>query len=345
MISAESNVDVLAQAAEFQRDFEKARVEVAKTIVGQGEIVDAVLTCLFVGGHVLLEGVPGIGKTLLVRTLAQATSLTFSRVQFTPDLMPADITGTTVVVEGQDAGGRTSREFRFRSGPLFAQIVLADEINRATPKTQSALLEAMQERGVTVGGETHKLPEPFLVMATQNPVEQEGTYPLPEAQLDRFFFKLLVKAPSREDLAEILERTTGGEAAVPTPTLDAARILAHRALIRRVPVAPSVRDYAVRLVLATQPTATASGRSFSTPMVEKYVRLGASPRAAQALILAGKCRALRQGRANVATEDIADAALAALRHRLIMNFEASAEGVSADSVVANIVQTLPLEGT
>jgi MoxR-like ATPase len=344
MTSADFTADVLAQAAAFQSDFEKARAEVARTIVGQTEIVDAVLTCLFVGGHVLLEGVPGIGKTLLVRTLAQATSLSFSRVQFTPDLMPADITGTTVVVEGQ-SDGRTTRDFRFRAGPLFAQIVLADEINRATPKTQSALLEAMQERGVTVGGETHKLPEPFLVMATQNPVEQEGTYPLPEAQLDRFFFKLLVKAPSREDLAEILERTTGGEAAAPTPMLDAAKIVAHRALIRRVPVAPSVRDYAVRLVLATQPAATATGRSFATPMVEKYVRLGASPRAAQSLILAGKCRALRQGRSNVSTEDIADAALAALRHRLIMNFEASAEGVTPDGVVSNIVQTLPLEGT
>ncbi|MBS0187613.1 MAG: AAA family ATPase [Planctomycetes bacterium] len=332
-------------AEQFRTDFSDTLEQVARVIVGQKEILEGVLVCLFVGGHVLLEGVPGVGKTLLVRTLAQSTSLSFSRVQFTPDLMPADITGTTVVIESPGENGRTHREFKFREGPVFAQVVLADEINRATPKTQSALLEAMQERSVTVGGQTYPLPSPFLVMATQNPVEQEGTYPLPEAQLDRFFFKLLVRPPGRDDLAEILERTTGASAAAPQATLDSSRILAHRELIRRVPIAPSVRDYAVRLVLATQPQATTAGRSFATPMVNQYVRLGASPRAAQTLVLAAKCRALRQGRVTVSTEDIADAALPAMRHRLIMNFEASAEGVTADGVISNIVQTLPLEGT
>ena len=334
--------EIKAKCEQFRQMFLDLKAEIGKVIVGHTQTIDGVLIALFAGGNVLLEGVPGLGKTLLVRTLAEALSLPFSRIQFTPDLMPADVIGTNLVSEDPATGRRA---FQFQKGPIFAQLVLADEINRATPKTQSALLEAMQERGVTVGGETHKLPEPFLVMATQNPVEQEGTYPLPEAQLDRFFFKLLVKAPSREDLAEILERTTGGDSAAPEPMLDAAKIVAHRGLIRRVPVSASVRDYAVRLVLATQPAATATGRSFATPMVEKYVRLGASPRAAQALILGGKCRALRQGRSNVSTEDIADAALAALRHRLIMNFEASAEGVTPDGVVSNIVQTLPLEGT
>ncbi|MBL8887261.1 MAG: MoxR family ATPase [Phycisphaerales bacterium] len=340
----ERNEDINQLADSFRADFAGSLEQVSRVIVGQKDIVEGVLVCLFVGGHVLLEGVPGIGKTLLVRTLAQSTRLSFSRVQFTPDLMPADITGTTVVMESAGEGGRTQREFRFREGPVFAQVVLADEINRATPKTQSALLEAMQERSVTVGGTTYPLPSPFLVMATQNPIEQEGTYPLPEAQLDRFFFKLMVRPPGREDLAEILERTTGSADALPQAVIDAPRILAHRDLIRRVPIAPSVRDYAVRLVLATQPASTVSGRSFSTPMVNQYVRLGASPRAAQTLVLAGKCRALRQGRVTVSTEDIAEAALPAMRHRLIMNFEASAEGVTPDSVLSNIVQTLPLEG-
>lgn len=330
--------DVAGGAMAFQRDFQSVRAAVGRVVVGQTEIVDAVLTALFVGGHVLLEGVPGIGKTLMVRTLSRALSMSFSRVQFTPDLMPADITGTTIVTEQEGAGGRTQRAFTFQPGPVFAQILLADEINRATPKTQSALLEAMQERGVTVGGVTHPLPRPFLVLATQNPLEQEGTYPLPEAQLDRFFFKVLVKAPSREELTQIVLRTTGGEEAEVRPVLDAGQVLGHAALLRRVPSAGHVTDYAVRLVLATQP-----GGAFATPMVTKYVRLGASPRAAQSLMLAAKCRALLEGRFAASVEDIRHHALAALRHRLIMNFESHAEGVSADAVVQNLIETLPVE--
>jgi len=321
----------------LRADFEAVRAQIAKAVVGQDDIVEGVLTCLFVGGHVLLEGVPGIGKTLLVRTLARAVNLTFSRIQFTPDLMPADVTGTTVVAEQDGPSGKV-RRFVFQPGPVFAQILLADEINRATPKTQSALLEAMQERSVTVGGVSHPLPDPFLVLATQNPIEQEGTYPLPEAQLDRFFFKLLVTTPSRQDLHEILNRTTGGSDAGIAPVLDAARVSAHARLLRRVPVASHVQDFAVRLVLGTHP-----GEPFASPMVTKYVRLGASPRAAQAIILAAKCRAVREGRTSVSTDDLRAAALPALRHRLIMNFESHAEGVTPDAVLSNLVTTLPLE--
>jgi MoxR-like ATPase len=337
--------DVRSAAEAFRQDFALVRERVGQIVVGQTPIVDGVLTCLFVGGHVLLEGVPGIGKTLLVRTLSRALSLSFGRVQFTPDLMPADISGTTIVVEEDAPGGGRARRFRFQPGPVFAQILLADEINRATPKTQSALLEAMQERSVTVGGETHPLPSPFLVMATQNPVEQEGTYPLPEAQLDRFFFKLLVPTPTRAELGEIVARTTStGEAAI-SPALDASRILAHQRLVRRVALAPSVQDFAVRLTLATHPKGSdgTAREVFSTPMVDQYVRLGASPRAAQALILAAKCRALLDGRTLASIEDIRDVALPALRHRLILNFEAHAEGVSADAIITNLVTTLPAD--
>ncbi|MBL9001078.1 MAG: AAA family ATPase [Phycisphaerae bacterium] len=332
-----SVAEIEAAAERFRADFASVRAQVSRAIVGQTDIIENVLTCLFVGGHVLLEGVPGIGKTLLVRTLARAVDLSFSRIQFTPDLMPADISGTTVVAEFEGESGRRERQFRFQPGPIFGQVVLADEINRATPKTQSALLEAMQERSVTVGGVSHKLPEPFMVLATQNPIEQEGTYPLPEAQLDRFFFKVLSLAPGRAELAEIIERTTGGHEADIQPAIGAAALLEHQRLIRRIIVAPMIRDFAVRLVLATHPG------PFATPLTTKFVRLGASPRAAQALILAGKCRALLDGRSAVSTDDLRAVALPALRHRLILNFEAHAEGVSPDSIVSNLVETLPTE--
>ncbi len=335
--------DVRQAAEEFRSDFTRVREQVGRVIVGQDRVVESVLMCLFVGGHVLLEGVPGIGKTLLIRTLSRALELSFSRVQFTPDLMPADITGTTVIAETDDDQGRRQRSFRFQPGPIFANIVLADEINRATPKTQSALLEAMQERAVTVGGQTHPLPDPFLVMATQNPVEQEGTYPLPEAQLDRFMFKVLVPSPGRADLSAILDRTTGGSAAEVQRVMDPAGVLRSQELVRQVAVAAHVRDYAVRMVLATTPSSQTEGESFATPLVDRYVRLGASPRAAQAIILGAKCRALLDGRAAASADDVRWVALPALRHRLIMNFEASAEGVSPDRIVQNLIDTLPVE--
>jgi MoxR-like ATPase len=331
-----------AAAARFQGDFRAVREQIGAVVVGHEEVVEGVLTCLFVGGHALLEGVPGIGKTLLIRTLARAVDLSFSRVQFTPDLMPADIAGTTVVVESEDGGARR-REFRFQAGPVFAQIVLADEINRATPKTQSALLEAMAEGSVTVAGVTHPLPRPFFVMATQNPIEQEGTYPLPEAQLDRFFFKLLVGYSGRAELSEILNRTTTAADAEVSHVLDAERLLAHQRLVRMAAMAPHVQDYAVRLVLATHPKGVYSAGEFSTPMVNQYVRVGASPRAAQAIVLGAKCRALLEGRPAASIDDARAVALPALRHRIIMNFEAEAEGVTPDGVVRNLIETVPLD--
>jgi MoxR-like ATPase len=344
------------RAEQFAADFSAIRAEVGKAIVGHGEIVEGVLMCLFCGGHALLEGVPGIGKTLLIRTLSQAVQLSFSRVQFTPDLMPADITGTSIVIEKDRPDGSRAREFAFQAGPLFAQMVLADEINRATPKTQSALLEAMAERSVTVGGTTHPLPRPFFVMATQNPLEQEGTYPLPEAQLDRFFFKLLVGYSGRAELTEILRRTTTDHAVTINKVVDATRLLEHQQLVREVAIAEHVSDLAVRIVLATQPAMEGGGSGgaggvvagdagkYATPLVSRFVRVGASPRAAQAIVLAAKCRALMQGRFNVSAEDVRGVALAALRHRLILNFEAAAEGVSTDSIVRNLIETVPGEG-
>jgi len=344
------SVEEVTRAAEdFRRDYAAVREQVGKVVVGQGLVVDALLTTLFCGGHALLEGVPGIGKTLLIRSLAQALELPFSRIQFTPDLMPADITGTTVVVESEVGGsgdGRRVRQFVFQRGPIFSNMVLADEINRATPKTQSALLEAMQERSVTVGGTTHLLDKPFFVMATQNPIEQEGTYPLPEAQLDRFFFKINVGYSDRRELSAILDRTTTGAEEIIEKALDARRLLEHQALVRRVAIAPPVQDYAVRLVLATQPKPDGlggwGGGEWATETVNRFVRVGASPRAAQAIVLAGKCRALLDGRSAVAVDDLRWAALPALRHRLVMNFESQAERVSADAVVENIVNTLPV---
>ena len=321
-------MDVHKDAEEFRNDFQKLHDEIAKVIVGSESVIDGVLTCLFAGGHCLLEGVPGLGKTLLVRTLSEALSLQFSRIQFTPDLMPADIIGTNIIAESEEGG----REFRFRPGPIFSNIVLADEINRATPKTQSALLEAMQEHTVSVARQIHKLEEPFFVMATQNPIEMEGTYTLPEAQLDRFFFKLLVDSPSQKDLTTILERTTQRDLPHGEPVMDAASIKRWQALVRDVVSAPQVTDYAVRLVIATQPRSP-----FSTEMINKYVRFGSSPRGAQALQLSGKVNALRAGRYNVSFEDIRLSALSALRHRLILNFEAEADAVTTDAIVADLL--------
>lgn len=303
--------------------------EISKVIIGQDEVVRFVLTGIFCQGHSLLIGVPGLAKTLLVQTIATALDLQFKRIQFTPDLMPSDIIGAETMDK--------ERNFKFVKGPVFANIVLADEINRTPPKTQAALLESMQEYAVTIAGVRYELPKPFFVLATQNPIEQEGTYPLPEAQLDRFFFKVLSLAPGRAELAEIIERTTGGHEADIQPAIGAAALLEHQRLIRRIIVAPMIRDFAVRLVLATHPG------PFATPLTTKFVRLGASPRAAQALILAGKCRALLDGRSAVSTDDLRAVALPALRHRLILNFEAHAEGVSPDSIVSNLVETLPTE--
>jgi MoxR-like ATPase len=315
---------------EFRERFDRLRQEIGKVIVGHGAIVENTLTALFCGGHVLLEGVPGLGKTLLVRTLGKALSLKFNRVQFTPDLMPADIIGTSVVMEDQASGRRF---FEFQRGPIFAQIVLADEINRATPKTQSALLEAMQEHSVTVGGNTHRLEEPFIVLATQNPIEQEGTYPLPEAQLDRFFFKLLVNYSQRDELAEILNRTTTGTEPEVESVMDCETIFESQKLVRQVAVAPHVADYAIRLVLATHPQG-----EFATEKTNRFVRWGASPRAAQTLVLAGKVRALREGRYHVSFKDISDVYLPAVRHRILLNFEGEAEGLTTDDILNNTLE-------
>ncbi len=332
-MAATDTGQIEAAADKFRQDYESTKKQIGKAVVGHEEIVDGVLICLFAGGHALLEGVPGLGKTLLIRSLSEALHLDFNRIQFTPDLMPADVTGTTIVVESEHG-----REFQFRKGPIFAQIVLADEINRATPKTQSSLLEAMQEKSVTVGGTTHILEKPFFVMATQNPIEQEGTYPLPEAQLDRFFFKLEVGYSSREELSEILNRTTAGEQPKIEQVLDAESILAHQKLVRRVIIASHVQDYAVRLVQATHP-----GGDLAVPVVNQFLRFGASPRAAQAMVLAGKVRALLDGRANVSIDDIRSVVLPAMRHRILLNFEGEAEGMSTDTILQNIVDTLPAD--
>jgi MoxR-like ATPase len=316
----------------FRQNWDLLRSEIGRVIVGAHSIVDGTLTAIFAGGHVLLEGVPGLGKTLLVRTLSEVLDLSFNRIQFTPDLMPSDILGTNLVVETPD--GR--REFQFQRGPVFAHIILADEINRATPKTQSAMLEAMQEKQVTAGGEIRKLAAPFFVLATQNPIDQEGTYPLPEAQLDRFFFKLLVGYPSAAELTEVINRTTEGHKPDLRKVLEGAALLDLQSLVREVPVASHVKDYAVRLVLATHPkTDTAAAVS------NQYLRFGSSPRGAQCLILAGKVRALAQGRFNVSFEDIQAVAADTLRHRLIPNFEAEAEGITTDHVIAQILKDVP----
>jgi MoxR-like ATPase len=321
-----------AQIHSFRETYGALRDEIGKVIVGHEAIVEGTLIALLAGGHVLLEGVPGLGKTLLVRTLSEVLDISFNRVQFTPDLMPADILGTNIVMES--VGGR--REFQFQKGPIFAHLILADEINRATPKTQSALLEAMQEHSVTAGGEIRRLAEPFFVMATQNPIDQEGTYPLPEAQLDRFFFKLLVGYPSGAELSEVLTRTTENVHPIVNRVVTQEGLLELMKVVRQVPVASHVKDYAVRLILATHPrTETAA------PIATQYLRFGSSPRGGQALILAGKVRALTQGRFNVSFDDIEAGAAAALRHRLILNFEAEAEGITTDHIIAQVLKDVP----
>jgi MoxR-like ATPase len=307
----------------------RIETEIGKYIVGQQDVVRHTLICLVAGGHALLEGVPGLGKTMLVRTLAKVLDLKFARIQFTPDLMPADIVGTDILEETE--GGR--REFRFQPGPVFANLLLADEINRATPKTQSALLEAMQERTVTVGSRSYPLEPPFLVLATQNPIEMEGTYPLPEAQVDRFLFKVNVEYPTSQELIEILNRTTGETEPEVEAVADGETVLAMGMLAREVPVASPVSDYAARLTIATHPDSDTASE-----MVQRYVRYGSSPRGAQALILGGKVTALLAGRYNVAFEDLRAIAPAALRHRILLNFEGQAEDVRPDDVVAEVVK-------
>jgi MoxR-like ATPase len=325
-------VNTEEQILSFRQAYTALRFEIGKVIVGHDSIVEGTLIALFAGGHVLLEGVPGLGKTLLVRTLSEVLDLSFNRIQFTPDLMPADILGTNMVME--TPSGR--REFEFQHGPIFAHLLLADEINRATPKTQSALLEAMQEHSVTAGGEIRKLEEPFFVMATQNPIDQEGTYPLPEAQLDRFFFKLLVGYPSSEELTEVLTRTTSGARANVAKVLEREVLQSLMKVVREVPVASHVKDYAVRLVLATHPKSETAA-----PISNQYLRFGSSPRGGQALLLAGKVRALTDGRFNVSFDDIQAVAAAAMRHRLILNFEAEAEGITTDHIIAQILADVP----
>src|SRR5580692_10395041 len=316
----------------FRKSIGALREEIGRSIVGNRDVVDGVLTCLLAGGHALLEGVPGLGKTMLVRVLSETLSLTFSRVQFTPDLMPADILGTTVIDENQNGG----KVFEFRKGPVFANIVLADEVNRATPKTQSALLEAMQEHRVSIGKRTHVLDEPFVVLATQNPLEMEGTYPLPEAQLDRFFFKLHVAFPGREELHQILDLTTGTAQPPRRAVLDREAILQMQELVRKVPVARHVQDYAVRIIQATHPTG-----ADAPDLVKRFVRFGSSPRGAQAVLLAAKIRALFDGRFAASADDVRAAVHPALRHRVLLNFEGEAEGIKVDQVLDAIVKAVP----
>jgi len=328
--------DLARHSEAFRDDCRRIEQQIRRVIVGHEQIIEQVLICLLAGGHALLEGVPGIGKTLLVRTLGRILDLRFSRIQFTPDLMPADITGTNVVED--DQAGR--KVFRFQSGPVFANLVLADEINRATPKTQSAVLEAMQEATVTVARTTHELPRPFFVLATQNPLEMEGTYPLPEAQLDRFLLKVRLGSPPAEELVAILDRTTGAESAAVETVASAERVLAMQALARQVPAAGHVKRHVAALVRATHPDAAEAPQ-----ITRKYVRYGSSPRGAQAMLLAAKVLALRDGRANVAFEDVHKAALPALRHRLILSFEGQADGIDTDEIVRQVLAATPTAET
>jgi MoxR-like ATPase len=319
-----------ARVQEFVASFQGLRAEVEKVIVGHREIIDHVLIGMFAGGHVLLEGVPGLGKTLLIKTLAEGLELSFSRIQFTPDLMPADIIGTNIIVE--DSDGR--KHFQFQQGPIFAHILLADEINRATPKTQSALLEGMQEAAATVGGVSRPLPRPFFVLATQNPIEMEGTYPLPEAQLDRFLMKLRVRYPAIEELNTIIDRTTQAQAVSVERVMSGAKVLAFRELIREVPIADHVRALASTMIMATHPLWEQAPEA-----ARRFIRYGASPRGAQALVLGAKVRALTEGRFNVSVDDLRALAAPALRHRIILNFEGEAEGIDTDTLIAQIVES------
>jgi MoxR-like ATPase len=314
----------------------EVRAEIGKIIVGQQSVVDGVLICLLAGGHVLLEGVPGLGKTTLLRTLSRALSIRYSRIQFTPDLMPADIVGS-MIMETDDHGHKM---LRFQPGPIFANLVLADEINRATPKTQSALLEAMQERTVTSGTTTHELESPFLVMATQNPIEMEGTYPLPEAQLDRFLMKIIVTYPSRAELATIVDRTLAREEAVVHSVLDRDEVLELRAACRKVLVAPHVKDYAVQLVMATQPE-----QPEAHEFTKRYIRFGSSPRGAQSLVECGRVLAMMRGRYHLSVEDIKEIAPSVLRHRVILNFDAHADGKTADSILEAVISGVTVQAS
>ncbi|QDV83117.1 ATPase family associated with various cellular activities (AAA) [Stieleria magnilauensis] len=323
-----------AELSKFRDEFELLRTEVAKRIVGQEPIVDGVLISMIAGGHVLLEGVPGLGKTLLVRTLSEVLEAPFSRIQFTPDLMPADLIGTNILVEG-DHG---KKEFQFQRGPLFANVVLADEINRATPKTQSALLEAMQEHSVTVAGTSHQLEGVFFVLATQNPLEMEGTYPLPEAQLDRFLMKLLVPFPTTEEMETIMDRTTAGEIPPPGKVVSGERVLQLRDLSRQIPIADEVRRYAILLVMGTHPEHEAA-----TAMVRQFVRYGSSPRGAQALILCAKIKAVLDGRFHVCKDDLKSVAHGVLRHRVMLNFEGQAEGIVVDKIIDDLLEKIGQE--
>ncbi len=316
---------------DFNDSFSRIENEIGKAIVGSRDIVRRTLSCIFAGGHALLEGVPGLGKTLLVKSIARVFGLSFKRIQFTPDLMPSDITGTEVLTE--DEGGR--RSFQFKTGPLFANVILADEINRATPKTQAALLEAMEERQITVLGQTHRLQEPFFVLATQNPIELEGTYPLPEAQLDRFLVKLLIKPPSSVELKEVLNRTTGATAAEPEPVFGADKaaesVTKMRRLVREVFVPDPLKDVLVRIIAALTP-----GNEYATDLVKQYLRFGPGPRGAQAVILSAKVFSLLDSRINMAFEDVRSVIIPALRHRLILNFQAEADGVTADDILEEV---------
>ncbi|HEY7388039.1 MAG TPA: MoxR family ATPase [Bryobacteraceae bacterium] len=323
------NVEADARLRMAAERLDSVRREIAKVIVGQDDVVEGVLICLLAGGHVLLEGVPGLGKTTLLRTLARTLQLKYSRIQFTPDLMPADIVGS-MIIETEDRGAKA---LRFQPGPIFAHLVLADEINRATPKTQSALLEAMQERTVTSGTSTHELERPFLVMATQNPIEMEGTYPLPEAQLDRFLMKILVTYPNREELGRIVDRTIQPEEATPEAVMNRDEILEVRAVCRQVLVAPHVQDYAIHLVMATQPE-----QKEAHELSRKYIRYGSSPRGAQALVECGRVLALMRGRYHLAAEDVQQVAPAVLRHRIILNFDAHADGQTPETILASIIK-------